>query len=77
MENVLIILNDIVNNYFANQSIENDTNEAKLVSPGELLVNDLLRGGVLYNLVCLSLTKRNENFSFFYLSADGIDHGWL
>ncbi|CAF2870744.1 unnamed protein product [Rotaria sp. Silwood2] len=51
IEFVLIILNDIVINYFSNQIIENDHNEAKLVSPGELLVNDLLRGGVLNNLL--------------------------
>jgi hypothetical protein len=54
-------LNDIVINYFSNQIIENDNNETKLVSPGELLVSDLLRGGVLYNLVCLSfiiITKK-------------------
>jgi hypothetical protein len=52
---VLIILNDIVINYFSNQIIENENNETKAISPGELLVNDLLRGGALYNLVCLFL----------------------
>ncbi|CAF1569836.1 unnamed protein product [Adineta ricciae] len=51
VENVLIILNDIVANYFSNQTVENDTNEAAIVSAGELLVNDLLRGGILYNLL--------------------------
>jgi len=51
IENALMILNDIVENYFANQTMEIESNENKLVTPGELLVSDLLRGGVLYNLV--------------------------
>lgn len=59
---MLIILNDIITNYFANQVIENDRNETKLISPGELLVNDLLRGGVLNNLVCLALIIKKTSF---------------
>jgi len=62
---VLTILNDIVINYFSTQIIENDGSETKLVSPGELLVNDLLRGGILYNLVSLTFITRNKNIFFF------------
>jgi hypothetical protein len=68
-------LNDIVINYFSNQIIENDNNETKLVSPGELLVSDLLRGGVLYNLVCLSFIIITKKFEVFL--ADWIDYRWL
>jgi len=68
-------LNDIVINYFSNQIIENDNNETKLVSPGELLVSDLLRGGVLYNLVCLSFIIITKKFKVFL--ADWIDYRWL
>lgn len=50
-----MILNDIVANYFVNQTMEIESSENKLVTPGELLVTDLLRGGVLYNLVSQSL----------------------
>lgn len=63
---MLIILNDIITNYFANQVIENDRNETKLISPGELLVNDLLRGGVLNNLVCLALIIKKRVFNFLF-----------
>jgi hypothetical protein len=62
----LIILNDIVINYFSNQIIENDSNETKLVSPGELVVNDLLRGGVLYNLVGLSFIIKFKVVLLFF-----------
>ncbi len=53
-------------NYFSNQIIENDSNETKLVSPGELVVNDLLRGGVLYNLVGLSFIIKFKVVLLFF-----------
>ncbi|UJR23726.1 hypothetical protein I4U23_026706 [Adineta vaga] len=63
VETVLIILNEIVMNYFSNQIIENDTNETNIVSAGELLVNDLLRGGILYNLLTALITDGCEKLS--------------
>ncbi|CAF1345621.1 unnamed protein product [Adineta steineri] len=69
-ESVLIILNDIVINYFANQIISNDNNEANNVLPGELLVNDLLRGGILYNLLTTLITDGCEKLSE-YVSFSG------
>ncbi|CAF3059288.1 unnamed protein product [Rotaria socialis] len=69
-EMVLIILNDIVTNYFSNQIIENDHNEIKPVSPGELLVNDLLRGGVLNNLLTTLIADGCEKL-FEYVSFTG------
>ncbi|CAF5158418.1 unnamed protein product, partial [Rotaria magnacalcarata] len=69
-EMVLIILNDIVTNYFSNQTIENDHNEIKPVSPGELLVNDLLRGGVLNNLLTTLIADGCEKL-FEYVSFTG------
>ena len=59
------MLNDIVINYFSSQLIESDTNEIKATSPGELLLNDLLRGGVLHTLVCSAHGSTRHNISYF------------
>ena len=45
---MLPILTDIGENYYSNHILDNET---KIISPGELFRHDLLRGGVLFNLV--------------------------
>ncbi|CAF0744007.1 unnamed protein product [Rotaria sordida] len=70
IEFVLIILNDIVSNFFSNQIIDNDQSETKLVSPGELLINDLVRGGVLNNLLTALITDGCEKL-FEYVAFIG------
>lgn len=70
-----MILNDIITSYFSTLHQETDSTEGKVVSPGELLLNDLFRGGVLYNSVKIR-KSRNENVSNrFYRSVIGVGHG--
>ena len=70
------MLNEIVINYFSSQPIESNAHEIKATSPGELLLNDLLRGGVLHTLVCSSAFI-DHSLSPFSCLAHDIDGRWM